>query len=120
MHALSSARNSTRVDWPLPGLYIGTRTSAERLLWPQQTYEGASPEGGVDTVPDTPAAPNEATPPPPPPPQLATTTGATAHRKRIDLADDMPDLSRAPWSVVVIVGHWPGCANKKTASRFHL
>src|SRR5690606_2892758 len=30
-------------DWPLPGLYIGTRTSAERLLWPQQMYAGASP-----------------------------------------------------------------------------
>ena len=36
-------RISTRVDWPLLGLYIGTRTSAERLLWPQQTYDGASP-----------------------------------------------------------------------------
>src|SRR6187401_2264747 len=31
-----------RVDWPLFGLYIGTRTIAERLLWPQQMYDGAS------------------------------------------------------------------------------
>jgi hypothetical protein len=30
------------VDWPLFGLYIGTRTSAERLLWPQQMKLGAS------------------------------------------------------------------------------
>ena len=36
-------RNSTRVDWPFSGLYIGTRTIAERLLCPQQTYAGASP-----------------------------------------------------------------------------
>ncbi len=27
----------------MPGLYIGTRTRALRLLWPQQMYEGASP-----------------------------------------------------------------------------
>ncbi len=37
LHAGSSARYSIRVDWPLLGLYIGTRISAERLLWPQQT-----------------------------------------------------------------------------------
>ena len=43
LQAVSSERTSIRVDWPLPGLYIGTRTSAERLLWPQQTYDGASP-----------------------------------------------------------------------------
>ena len=36
-------RSSIRVDWPLLGLYIGTRTIAERLLWPQQMYDGASP-----------------------------------------------------------------------------
>ena len=36
-------RTSTRVDWPLLGLYIGTRIIAERLLWPQQMYDGASP-----------------------------------------------------------------------------
>ena len=36
-------RSSMRVDWPLSGLYIGTRIIAERLLWPQQTYDGASP-----------------------------------------------------------------------------
>jgi len=39
----STLRSSTRVDWPFVGLYIGTRTSAERLLCPQQTYDGASP-----------------------------------------------------------------------------
>src|SRR6187402_2967585 len=38
----SMARYSTRVDWPLPGLWIGTRTKAERLLDPQHTYDGAS------------------------------------------------------------------------------
>ncbi len=32
-----------RVEAPLSGLYIGTRTIAERLLWPQQMYDGASP-----------------------------------------------------------------------------
>ena len=32
-------RTSMRVDWPLLGLYIGTRTIAERLLWPQQMYD---------------------------------------------------------------------------------
>ena len=31
------ARYSTRARLPLPGLYSGTRTSAERLLWPQVT-----------------------------------------------------------------------------------
>ncbi len=35
--AESSARYSMRLELPLPGLYMGTRTSAERLLWPQQT-----------------------------------------------------------------------------------
>jgi hypothetical protein len=35
-------RTSTRVELALPGLYIGTRTSADRLAWPQQTYAGAS------------------------------------------------------------------------------
>ncbi len=43
LDAVSIERNSTRVALPLVGLYIGTRTSAERLLWPQQTYAGASP-----------------------------------------------------------------------------
>ena len=42
MAAESSARYSTRDDWPLLGLYSGTRTSAERLLWPQQMKLGAS------------------------------------------------------------------------------
>ena len=32
-----------RAEPVLPGLYIGTRIIAERLLWPQQMYEGASP-----------------------------------------------------------------------------
>ena len=36
-------RSSIRVDWPLLGLYIGTRIIAERLLCPQQMYDGASP-----------------------------------------------------------------------------
>jgi hypothetical protein len=40
--ALSRARNSMRVLLPFEGLYIGTRTSAERLLWPQQIQAGAS------------------------------------------------------------------------------
>ena len=43
LQAASTVRSSTRVDWPLSGLYIGTRIIAERLLWPQQTYDGASP-----------------------------------------------------------------------------
>ena len=40
--AESIARYSTRALWPLLGLYSGTRTSAERLLWPQQMKLGAS------------------------------------------------------------------------------
>ena len=40
--AESMARYSTRALWPLLGLYSGTRTSAERLLWPQVTKLGAS------------------------------------------------------------------------------
>src|SRR5436853_417153 len=43
LHAESGERISTRVELPLCGLYIGTRTSAERLLCPQHTYAGASP-----------------------------------------------------------------------------
>src|SRR3569833_46730 len=43
LQAVSSERNSMRVAWPFCGLYIGTRTRAERLLWPQQMYGGASP-----------------------------------------------------------------------------
>src|SRR5688572_21504569 len=43
LHAESSARYSARVDWPLPGLYMGTRTRADLLLCPQHTYAGASP-----------------------------------------------------------------------------
>ena len=35
--AESIARYSMRVELPLPGLYIGTRISADRLLCPQQT-----------------------------------------------------------------------------------
>ena len=34
---------SMREEFDLFGLYSGTRMSAERLLWPQQTKEGASP-----------------------------------------------------------------------------
>jgi hypothetical protein len=36
-------RTSTRRDEALPGEYIGTRTSADRLAWPQHTVVGASP-----------------------------------------------------------------------------
>ena len=36
-------RSSTRAEDPLFGLYIGTRTRAERLFRPQQMYAGASP-----------------------------------------------------------------------------
>ena len=36
-------RNSILADCPLLGLYIGTLTMAERLLCPQQMYDGASP-----------------------------------------------------------------------------
>src|SRR5215472_10188379 len=43
LQAASTERNSTRVELPLCGLYIGTRMRAERLLCPQQTYAGASP-----------------------------------------------------------------------------
>src|SRR3954468_9006489 len=42
LHAVSGERISMRVEPPLFGLYIGTRTSAERLLWPQQMKAGAS------------------------------------------------------------------------------
>ena len=35
-------RSSMRVDWPLLGLYMGTRIIAERSLCPQQMYDGAS------------------------------------------------------------------------------
>ena len=38
--AESSERTSTRAELGLP--YAGTRTRAERLRWPQQTYAGAS------------------------------------------------------------------------------
>src|SRR5271165_3095067 len=41
LQAASTDRNSTRVALPFCGLYIGTRTRAERLLWPQHTYAGA-------------------------------------------------------------------------------
>src|SRR3954470_17460466 len=43
LHAESGDLISTRVELPFCGLYIGTRTSAARLLCPQQTYAGASP-----------------------------------------------------------------------------
>ncbi len=36
-------RTSTRREDALPGEYIGTRTSADRLAWPQHTAVGASP-----------------------------------------------------------------------------
>src|SRR6266498_2859770 len=42
LHAESSERISTRVEFAFPGLYIGTRTSAEGLACPQQTNVGAS------------------------------------------------------------------------------
>src|SRR4051812_48685003 len=42
LHAESSERISTRVELALPGLYMGTRTSAERLALPQHTNVGAS------------------------------------------------------------------------------
>ncbi len=42
LHAESGERISTRVEFALPGLYIGTRTSADRLAWPQHTNVGAS------------------------------------------------------------------------------
>ena len=43
LHAASTERNSTRVALPFCGLYIGTRTRADRLLCPQHMYAGASP-----------------------------------------------------------------------------
>src|SRR5215469_18639335 len=43
LQAASTERNSTLVEFPFCGLYIGTRTRADRLLCPQQTYAGASP-----------------------------------------------------------------------------
>src|SRR5207248_3614067 len=45
LHAGSGERNSMRVADSLPGLYIGTRTSAERLRRAQHTYTGASYPG---------------------------------------------------------------------------
>ena len=45
LHAGSGARYSIRADASLPGFVSGTRTSAERLLTPQQTYSGASNPG---------------------------------------------------------------------------
>src|SRR5437588_9874656 len=45
LHAGSGERNSTRVADSLPGLYIGTRTSALRLRRAQQMYTGASYPG---------------------------------------------------------------------------
>src|SRR5919198_1424830 len=45
LHAGSGERNSTRVADSLPGLYIGTRTSALRFRRAQQTYTGASYPG---------------------------------------------------------------------------
>ncbi len=41
--ALSGLRTSIRVLPPLAGLYMGTRTSALRLLEPHTAYGGASP-----------------------------------------------------------------------------
>src|SRR3990170_4542111 len=45
LQAGSGERYSIRVAPSLPGLYIGTRTSAERLRPAQQTYTGASYPG---------------------------------------------------------------------------
>src|SRR5919198_3603758 len=45
LHAGSGERNSTRVADSLPGLYIGTRTSALRFRRAQHTYTGASYPG---------------------------------------------------------------------------
>src|SRR5215207_1421028 len=42
LQAGSATRTSMRVELALPGLYIGTRTSADRFACPQQTYAGAS------------------------------------------------------------------------------
>src|SRR5258708_13731497 len=43
LHAGSSERNSILVALPFLGLYMGTRTSADLLLCPQQMWAGASP-----------------------------------------------------------------------------
>ncbi|SKV32131.1 Uncharacterised protein [Mycobacteroides abscessus subsp. abscessus] len=43
MHAESGLRTSMRRDDDLLGVYIGTRTSAERLAAPQDAAVGASP-----------------------------------------------------------------------------
>src|ERR671924_2386499 len=45
LHAGSGERNSMRVADSLPGLYMGTRTSADRFLRAQHTYTGASYPG---------------------------------------------------------------------------
>src|SRR5881628_2885574 len=45
LHAGSGERYSIRVAPSLPGLYIGTRTSAERFRLAQHTYTGASNPG---------------------------------------------------------------------------
>src|SRR3954465_14082406 len=42
LQAESGERTSTRADWALPGLYEGSRTSAERLARPQVAAVGAS------------------------------------------------------------------------------
>jgi hypothetical protein len=47
LQAGSGARTSTRVELALPGLYIGTRTSADRFACPQHTYAGASATAAV-------------------------------------------------------------------------
>src|SRR2546425_7218586 len=45
LHAGSGERYSMRVAPSFPGLYIGTRTSADRLRRAQHTYTGASKPG---------------------------------------------------------------------------
>src|SRR5437667_5040756 len=45
LHAGSGERNSILVADSFPGLYIGTRTSAERFRRAQHTYTGASYPG---------------------------------------------------------------------------
>src|ERR671937_1166217 len=45
LHAGSGERNSILVADSLPGLYMGTRTSADRFLRAQHTYTGASYPG---------------------------------------------------------------------------
>ena len=47
MQAGSSERTSTRAELGLPGLYVGTRTSADRFACPQHTYAGASATAAV-------------------------------------------------------------------------